>query len=197
MQADSVRISAQPAGPDTVAPVISSVASTGVTARPQTVSWTTNEAADSRVEYGATTAYGSMYAAGRCPRHFTFGDHLGTPALHALPLPCALDRCRRQPRHVGRYHLYHDGPGHGTSHRRRDRAGPGHGDGHGHRDRRRVRRRGGVVCAVPARWRERGESRQQRALLDRAGTPRAPPMAPMFSQPGPSMAQGARPRLRR
>jgi glucose/arabinose dehydrogenase len=45
--------------PDTVPPVISAVSSTGITATTATILWTTNEAADSRVEYGTTTAYGS------------------------------------------------------------------------------------------------------------------------------------------
>jgi concanavalin A-like lectin/glucanase superfamily protein/Big-like domain-containing protein/purple acid phosphatase-like protein len=58
-QATSVRISAQATGPDTVAPVISSVGASGVTGSSATVSWATNEPADSQVEYGVTTGYGS------------------------------------------------------------------------------------------------------------------------------------------
>ena len=45
--------------PDTTAPVISGVASTSITTSGATVSWTTNEAATSQVEYGQTTSYGS------------------------------------------------------------------------------------------------------------------------------------------
>jgi len=50
-----------PAGPDTVAPVIQSVASstTGTTA---TITWTTNEAATTSIQYGLTTSYGSSTA---------------------------------------------------------------------------------------------------------------------------------------
>lgn len=43
---------------DTVAPVISSVASSGVTDSAAAITWTTNESSDSVVEYGLTTAYG-------------------------------------------------------------------------------------------------------------------------------------------
>ncbi len=44
---------------DTTAPVISSVASSGLTASGATVTWTTNEASNTQVEYGLTTSYGS------------------------------------------------------------------------------------------------------------------------------------------
>ncbi|MGH7196419.1 MAG: fibronectin type III domain-containing protein [Candidatus Saccharimonadales bacterium] len=44
---------------DTTAPSISNVASSNVTTAGATVQWTTNEPADSLVEYGSTTAYGS------------------------------------------------------------------------------------------------------------------------------------------
>jgi hypothetical protein len=54
-----VRISAQGTGPDVVPPVISSVSASGVTSGAATISWTTNEPADSQVDYGLTTAYGS------------------------------------------------------------------------------------------------------------------------------------------
>src|SRR5206468_2486308 len=47
---------------DTTPPVISSVLSTAVTFSSATVTWTTNEAADSQVDYGATTAYGTTTA---------------------------------------------------------------------------------------------------------------------------------------
>jgi hypothetical protein len=45
--------------PDTTPPVISSIASSGVTSSGATVTWTTNEGSDTQVEYGTTTAYGA------------------------------------------------------------------------------------------------------------------------------------------
>jgi type VI protein secretion system component Hcp len=47
------------AGGDTTPPAITAVTAVSITATGATVNWTTNEAADSQVEYGATTAYGS------------------------------------------------------------------------------------------------------------------------------------------
>jgi phosphodiesterase/alkaline phosphatase D-like protein len=47
------------AAPDTTPPVISGVASSGVTSSAATISWATNEASDTQVDYGTTTAYGS------------------------------------------------------------------------------------------------------------------------------------------
>ncbi|HYF49844.1 MAG TPA: fibronectin type III domain-containing protein [Planctomycetota bacterium] len=47
------------AAPDTTPPVISSVAASGITSSAATITWTTNEASDTQVEYGLTTAYGS------------------------------------------------------------------------------------------------------------------------------------------
>lgn len=44
---------------DTTAPNISNVASSNITSSGATISWTTDEASDSQVEYGTTTAYGS------------------------------------------------------------------------------------------------------------------------------------------
>ena len=41
---------------DTTPPTISSIAASGVTSSGATVTWTTNEAADTQVEYGLTTA---------------------------------------------------------------------------------------------------------------------------------------------
>jgi hypothetical protein len=46
-------------GGDTTAPVISNTAASGVSSSGATIAWTTNEASDSQVEYGPTTAYGS------------------------------------------------------------------------------------------------------------------------------------------
>jgi hypothetical protein len=48
-----------PPAPDTTAPVISAVGATAITTNGATIGWTTNEAADTQVEYGTTTAYGS------------------------------------------------------------------------------------------------------------------------------------------
>jgi hypothetical protein len=47
------------AAADKTPPVISAVAASGVTASAATVAWTTNEASDSTVDYGTTTAYGA------------------------------------------------------------------------------------------------------------------------------------------
>lgn len=47
---------------DTTPPVISAISSSSVNQNGATISWTTNEAADSKVEYGTTTAYGSSTA---------------------------------------------------------------------------------------------------------------------------------------
>ena len=46
--------------PDTTAPVISSVTATGITDTSATITWTTDESADSRVDYGLGTSYGSV-----------------------------------------------------------------------------------------------------------------------------------------
>ena len=48
--------------PDITPPVISGVASSSITSSGATINWTTNEASDSRVEYGTTTGYGSLTA---------------------------------------------------------------------------------------------------------------------------------------
>lgn len=45
--------------PDTTAPVVSNITASNITAINATITWTTNEGATSRVEYGTTTAYGS------------------------------------------------------------------------------------------------------------------------------------------
>ncbi|HEY3016693.1 MAG TPA: DUF4082 domain-containing protein, partial [Nocardioides sp.] len=44
---------------DTAPPVISAVAASAITSTGATIGWTTDEASDSQVEYGTTTAYGS------------------------------------------------------------------------------------------------------------------------------------------
>jgi hypothetical protein len=46
-------------GPDTTPPVISNVTAGGLTSTSATISWQTGEAADSQVEYGLATSYGS------------------------------------------------------------------------------------------------------------------------------------------
>jgi hypothetical protein len=48
------------AAPDTTPPVISSIAAGSITASGATVTWTTNEASNTQVEYGLTTSYGSQ-----------------------------------------------------------------------------------------------------------------------------------------
>ena len=45
---------------DTQSPSISNVAASNLTSSAATISWTTNEVADSQVEYGLTTSYGSV-----------------------------------------------------------------------------------------------------------------------------------------
>ncbi|MGZ6249219.1 MAG: hypothetical protein ACXWMC_06365 [Syntrophales bacterium] len=45
--------------PDTIPPTISSVSASSITQNSATITWTTNEASDSQVEYGLTTSYGS------------------------------------------------------------------------------------------------------------------------------------------
>ncbi len=45
---------------DTTPPAITGVTPSGVTTTNATISWTTNEPGDSQVEYGHTTAYGSL-----------------------------------------------------------------------------------------------------------------------------------------
>ncbi|MDC4206521.1 MAG: fibronectin type III domain-containing protein [Candidatus Manganitrophus sp.] len=52
------------AAPDTIAPTLSAVAAGTVTATSAVITWTTNEAATSQVEYGTTSAYGSSSALG-------------------------------------------------------------------------------------------------------------------------------------
>lgn len=45
--------------PDTTPPVISNIQASGITSSAATITWTTNEASNSVVEYGLTTGYGS------------------------------------------------------------------------------------------------------------------------------------------
>ena len=48
--------------PDVTPPVLSAVAASAPSSSSATINWTTNEASDSQVEYGTTTAYGSTSA---------------------------------------------------------------------------------------------------------------------------------------
>ncbi|HET9517622.1 MAG TPA: PQQ-dependent sugar dehydrogenase, partial [Actinoplanes sp.] len=48
-----------PPPPDTTPPVISAVQATSITSTTATITWTTNEASDSRVAYGTTASYGA------------------------------------------------------------------------------------------------------------------------------------------
>jgi hypothetical protein len=50
------------APPDTTPPTISGVQATGITSTGATIGWTTDEAADTQVDYGLTTSYGSSTA---------------------------------------------------------------------------------------------------------------------------------------
>ncbi|OGS17402.1 MAG: hypothetical protein A3J70_01985, partial [Elusimicrobia bacterium RIFCSPHIGHO2_02_FULL_61_10] len=49
-----------PPASDTTAPLISAVAASNITQNSATISWTTNEASDSQVEYGTITSYGNV-----------------------------------------------------------------------------------------------------------------------------------------
>jgi hypothetical protein len=51
-----------PGAADTAAPVISQVSSSSVTVSSATITWMTNEAGDSQVQYGTSTSYGSSTA---------------------------------------------------------------------------------------------------------------------------------------
>lgn len=46
--------------PDITAPVISNIVSSNITTSGATITWTTDESADSQVEYGLTTSYGTL-----------------------------------------------------------------------------------------------------------------------------------------
>ena len=59
---DGVSVPTATPTPEMTPPVISEVSSSGVTASAAAISWTTNEASDTQVEYGTTTSYGSSSA---------------------------------------------------------------------------------------------------------------------------------------
>ena len=58
--ASSVDFTFTTAAADTTAPVISNVAASNITATSADITWTTDEAADSRADYGPDTSYGSF-----------------------------------------------------------------------------------------------------------------------------------------
>ncbi len=59
----SVTVSGENKNSDTTPPTISNVTSSSITLTGATVSWTTNEASDTLVEYGTTTLYGNSTGA--------------------------------------------------------------------------------------------------------------------------------------
>jgi hypothetical protein len=71
-------------GGDTTPPVISGVSSSGVTTSTATIAWTTNEASDTQVDYGTTTAYGSSTAlnASLLTSHSAFVSGLTSSTLY-------------------------------------------------------------------------------------------------------------------
>jgi len=60
--AQSSAVSATTLASDTAPPVIGSVSASSTTTSGATITWTTNEASDSQVQYGPTTSYGSLSA---------------------------------------------------------------------------------------------------------------------------------------
>ena len=108
------------AAPDTAAPTISAVTAAGVGPTGATISWATNEAADTQVEYGPTTAYAGQQPgyqsddrARRDSDGAGGGDALSLPReVRAMPLETWRSRptLPSPPR----------GPGHDCSHRRCD-----------------------------------------------------------------------------
>jgi hypothetical protein len=57
---DNVTVNVTAPATDTARPVISGVSAVSITMTGATIKWTTNEASDTQVEYGVTTAYGSI-----------------------------------------------------------------------------------------------------------------------------------------
>src|SRR5206468_3347597 len=68
---------------DNVPPTISNLQATAVTTSGATITWTTNEAADSLVEYGLTTAYGSSTTLTRT----LVTSHTQPPSGRSAPTP--------------------------------------------------------------------------------------------------------------
>jgi len=57
--AQAITIKSAASAPDTTPPVISAMTATAITVSGATITWATNEPADSQVEYGLTTSYGA------------------------------------------------------------------------------------------------------------------------------------------
>src|SRR5205085_194557 len=153
---------------DATAPVISAVAAGSITATGATVTWTTNEASDSQVEYGLTASYGtstalnaSLVTAHSAPLsgltasttyHYRVKSHDADGAGHVrVPvLPEQYVQSARGERTGDRQRCdFAHGVDHGASGKR---------DRHPHRQRDgdRERQRWGGRRAVQARWREPG-----------------------------------------
>ena len=98
--ADSTFTTSPP--PDTSPPVISSVAISG-----STVSWTTDEAATSQVEYGRTTTYGQSTALDSTRSTSHSQGLSGLAPGDDLPLPRQEHRRLGQPGDLGRLHVHH------------------------------------------------------------------------------------------
>ena len=89
---------------DTTPPVMSGVAATpGATTA--TVTWTTDEPADSRVEYGLTAAYGQARSAAALVTSHSLEPERAR-LRDDVPLPRQLRRRGRQPRHRRRSHVH-------------------------------------------------------------------------------------------
>src|SRR5438034_765835 len=80
----AVSVTVSNAAPDTTPPVISSVTAGSITSSGATIIWTTDEAADSVVEYGRTVSYGSATPldANRVTMHTVTLNGLAAGALH-------------------------------------------------------------------------------------------------------------------
>ncbi|MBP9773892.1 MAG: fibronectin type III domain-containing protein [Candidatus Peribacteraceae bacterium] len=75
-----VALSAITASVDTVPPAITNVAATNITGNSATITWNTNELADSQVEYGVTTTYGNST---QLPTGLVTGHNRGLSGLTA------------------------------------------------------------------------------------------------------------------
>ena len=100
-----------PAPPDTTAPVISGVTSSNLTSTGATIPWTTNEAANTQVEYGTTTSYGTSSCAGQLHGDWAFPVALRFVGGYSVPLPREVHGRRRQSRSFRRLHVHNCGIG--------------------------------------------------------------------------------------
>ena len=134
--------------PDVTPPVVSAVGASALTISGATIAWTTDEPSDSQVEYGTTTAYGTLspLAGTRVKKHVVVlkGLAAGTP----VPLPRPIARLRREPGRLRRFGV-HDprrpDPSRGLPHRAPQRShGCASGDARGQRERQRRRGRRAV-----------------------------------------------------